>query len=132
MQSEKVRWAKLSVVSNSVLTILKIIVGMMTGSVSIVAEGAHSAVDLIASVITFISVKVAGRKADERHHYGHGKVENLAGAIEGVLIFFAAGYIIFEALPKLAHNEGPEQLGWGVGVMALSSLVNFGVSQKLF
>jgi cation diffusion facilitator family transporter len=132
MQSEKVRWAKLSVVSNSVLTILKIIVGMTTGSVSIVAEGAHSAVDLIASVITFVSVKVAGRKADKRHQYGHGKVENLAGVIEGVLIFLAAGYIIFEALPKLAHNKGPEQLGWGVGVMALSSLINFGVSKKLF
>jgi len=132
MQSEKESWARLSIVSNSVLVVLKIIVGILTGSVSIVAEGLHSGVDLAASVITFFGVRISGRKADKDHHFGHGKFENVAGVAEGILIFVGAGIIIYEALPKLFKGEGPETLGWGLGVMALSSLVNFFVSQKLF
>src|SRR5512143_1820468 len=132
MQSEKESWARLSIVSNSVLVVLKIIVGILTGSVSIVAEGLHSGVDLAASIITFFGVRISGRAADRDHHFGHGKFENIAGVAEGILIFVGAGIIIYEALPKLFSGEGPETLGWGLGVMALSSLVNFFVSQKLF
>jgi len=132
MSDSKVRWARLSIVSNSLLTVLKIIVGIATGSVSIAAEGLHSGMDLLASIITYISVRIGGRKADRTHHFGHGKVENFAGMLEGILIFGGGAIIIWEAVPKLYTGKGPEALGWGLGVMAFSSLVNFFVSRKLF
>ena len=132
MQDLKIRWAKLSVISNAALILFKIAVGIVTGSVSIIAEGMHSGVDLIASVITYFSVRISGKKPDKRHLYGHGKFENMAGLVEGVLIFVGAGVIIWESVPKLITHEGPKSLGYGVGVMALSAAVNFAVSQKLF
>ncbi|NYE56380.1 cation diffusion facilitator family transporter [Carboxydothermus ferrireducens] len=131
MNDKKVSWARLSIISNTLLVLFKIVVGFFTGSVSIIAEGLHSGVDLLASIITFFSVKVASRPADVRHPYGHGKVENIAGTIEGLLIFLGAVLIIKEALPKFWHPEMPESLGWGMGVMAVSSLVNFFISQTL-
>ena len=127
-----VKWARLSIVSNALIAALKIIVGTLTGSVSVVAEGLHSTVDLVASVITFIAVKISSRQADRDHHYGHGKFENIAGMVEGLLIFAGAAVIIKEAVPKLLSGEGPETLGWGFAVMALSSVVNYLVSAKLF
>ena len=130
--NESIKWARLSIASNALLAVLKIAVGTLTGSVSVVAEGLHSTVDLVASVITFIAVRISSRQADRDHHYGHGKFENIAGLVEGLLIFAGAGVIIKEALPKLLSGEGPVTLGWGFGVMALSSLVNYMVSAKLF
>jgi len=129
---KSVKWARLSIASNALLVILKVTVGSLTGSVSVVAEGLHSAADLVASIITFVAVKISGRQADEDHHFGHGKYENIAGMAEGLLIFAGAGVIIHEALPKLVSGKGPETLGLGLGVMALSSLVNYAVSAKLF
>lgn len=132
MQNRKESWARLSIASNSLLVVLKVIVGALTGSVSIVAEGLHSGVDLAASVITYVSVRISGREADRDHNYGHGKYENIAGVVEGLLIFLGAGVIVWEAVPKLISGHGPETLGWGLGVMAISSAVNFLVSAKLF
>ena len=132
MQKRKEAWARLSIASNSLLVVLKVVVGALTGSVSIVAEGLHSGVDLAASLITYVSVRISGKEADRDHHYGHGKFENIAGVIEGLLIFLGAGVIIWEALPKLFSGKGPETIGWGIAVMAVSSAVNFLVSAKLF
>ncbi|MBV9685037.1 MAG: cation diffusion facilitator family transporter, partial [Solirubrobacterales bacterium] len=82
----KLRTAALSVASNSVLILLKLIAGSITGSVAILTEAVHSSIDLVASVVAFFSVRKAGEPADESHRYGHEKVENLAAAIEGILI----------------------------------------------
>ena len=105
---------------------------MLIGSVSVISEAIHSAVDLLAAVIAWFSVSKSGKPADQEHPWGHGKVENISGTIEALLIFFAAGWIIFEAVRKLNHPEPLEGTGWGMGVMLLSALMNIGVSRHLF
>ncbi len=112
--------------------ILKLAVGLLIGSVSILSEAIHSATDLIAAVIALFSVKTSGRLPDSKHPFGHGKIENISGTIEALLIFLAAGWIIFEAAAKLRHPTPVETVGWGVGVMLLSAVVNIVVSEKLF
>ncbi len=130
---EKINAAAFSILSNTVLTAAKLIVGLMMHSVSVFAEAVHSGLDLIASVVAYLSVRASGKPPDDRHRYGHGKVENLSGIIEGVLIFGAAGYIIFEAAEKIrtGHIE-IEDLGIGAAVMAISALANFLVSNYLY
>jgi cation diffusion facilitator family transporter len=122
----------LSVASNSFLVLFKVIVGVANGSVSIISEAIHSGVDLVAAIIAMFSVKTSSVPADERHPFGHGKIENISGFVEALLIFLAAFWIIMEALKKLISSTTIEHAGWGVGVMLFSSVVNFIVSQKLF
>jgi cation diffusion facilitator family transporter len=124
--------AVLSVVSNSTLVILKFIVGVMIGSVSVISEAIHSGVDLVAALIALISVRKSAKPADHEHPYGHGKVENISGTIEAILIFFAAGVIINEAFHKLTNPQPLGMVGWGVAVMLVSSVVNIVVSHLLF
>ena len=130
--SLKTKTARLSVISNSLLIIMKLTVGLLTRSVSIISEAIHSAMDLIAAVIAFSAVKISGTPADERHPFGHGKIENVSGVIEAVLIFIAAGWIISEAVRKLLHPEEPGVLGLGILVMAVSAVVNALVSRRLY
>jgi cation diffusion facilitator family transporter len=130
--SLKTKTARLSVMSNSLLIIMKLAVGLLTRSVSIISEAIHSSMDLIAAVIAFSAVKISGTPADERHPYGHGKIENVSGVIEAVLIFVAAGWIIFEAVKKLLHPEEPGVLGLGILVMAVSAVINAFVSRRLY
>ena len=132
VQSRKFRVALLSVISNTALLTLKFIVGWAIGSVSVISEAIHSGVDLLASVIALFSVKTSGIPADENHSFGHGKIENISGVVEALLIFVAAGWIIFEAAKKLMHPAPIENLGWGVAVMLVSTVVNVVVSKKLF
>ncbi len=124
--------AKLSVISNTCLVILKLIVGMMIGSVSVISEAIHSGVDLLAALIALFAVKTAGRPADDDHPFGHNKVENISGTVEALLIFLAAVWIVFEAAKKLMNPEPMEEAGLGVAVMLISSTANLLVSQKLF
>jgi cation diffusion facilitator family transporter len=128
----KVSVALLSVASNTALTMLKIVVGVMIGSVSVMSEAIHSSVDLLASLIAFIAVRKSGKPADEDHPFGHGKVENISGAVEALLIFLAAGWIIFEAAKKLENPVPLDYPGWGVAVMSISAIVNILVSARLF
>ena len=132
LQKRKERVAMLSVVSNSFLVLFKVIVGVAIGSVSIISEAIHSGVDLVAAIIAMFSVKTSSVPADDDHPFGHGKIENISGFVEALLIFIAAFWIIFEALKKLFSSHAIEHAGWGVGVMLFSSVVNFIVSQKLF
>ncbi len=134
MQSDadkKMHAATLSVVSNTFLVAGKVSVGLFTGSVSILSEGIHSGIDLVAALIAYFSVRESGKPADERHRYGHGKIENISGTVEALLIIMAALWIIFEAADKLRRGSEVGQLGLGVGVMALSAVVNMIVSAKL-
>ncbi len=124
--------ATLSVISNSVLIALKIAAGAITGSIAILTEAAHSAIDLMASVIALVSVRKADEPADEDHPYGHEKVENLASAIEGMLIVVGAGIIIFEATRRLVVGSSIELPGVGIAVIAFSALANTGVSRYIY
>ncbi|WP_212902312.1 cation diffusion facilitator family transporter [Clostridium polyendosporum] len=130
--STKVKVARLSIFSNTTLILLKLIVGIITGSVSIISEAIHSTMDLVAAIIAFFSVKISDKPADENHPYGHGKFENISGVIEALLIFLASVWIIFEAVKKLLHPEDVGSVGLGFIVMFISALVNQIVSKKLY
>ncbi|HWR41144.1 MAG TPA: cation diffusion facilitator family transporter [Patescibacteria group bacterium] len=124
--------ARLSIISNTSLVILKLVVGVYSGSVSIVSEAAHSGVDLLAAMVAFYAVRKAGKPPDEQHAYGHGKIENLSAVIEAVLIIVAALWIVYEALEKLTQATKPEYLEWGIVVMFISVIVNYWVSGQLY
>ncbi len=123
--------AGISIISNLSLVILKLIVGFITSSVSVLSEAAHSGIDLVASGIAYFSVKRADLPADQRHAYGHGKIENLSGAVEAILIFVAALFIIHEAVGKLLSKEPIQSLGLGIWVMAFSAVTNLVISLYL-
>lgn len=131
-QHKKTGVALVSVISNSGLVALKIIVGLAIGSVSVISEAIHSGVDLLAALIALFAVRTAGRPADEGHPFGHGKFENLSGTAEALLIFVAAGWIIWEAIQRLMRGEPLEAPGWGIAVMAFSAVINTVVSSLLF
>lgn len=129
--SDKVGAATLSVISNTVLVLGKITAGIMTGSVSILSEAIHSGIDLLAAIIAFFSVRESGKPADERHQYGHGKIENISGTVEAVLIIIAAVWIMYEAVGKLLNQSAMGEIGWGIAVMGISALTNALISTKL-
>ena len=131
-ERRKIRVALLSVLSNTTLIAMKLIVGLAIGSVSVISEAIHSGVDLLAAVIAFISVRESSKPADADHPFGHGKIENISGTVEALLIFLAAGWIIYEAVHKLIRPEPLQTAFPGVAVMLLSALINVVVSQKLF
>ncbi|QAA32968.1 cation diffusion facilitator family transporter [Clostridium manihotivorum] len=130
--NNKVKVARLSLMSNSILIVLKLTVGIFTGSVSIISEAIHSTMDLLAAIIAFFSVKISDKPADELHPYGHGKVENISGVIEALLIFGAAFLIIAESIKKLIHYKDVDNVGIGFLVMFFASVVNFIVSKELY
>jgi cation diffusion facilitator family transporter len=127
--------ARLSILSNSALFVMKLIVGVSIGSVSIISEAIHSGMDLLASIIAFFSVRKSAQPPDHEHEFGHGKFEDISGLIEALLIFIAAIMIIIEAVLKLTGEENviipPGMLMTGIVVMGISAVVNWFVSQKL-
>ncbi|HEY8502358.1 MAG TPA: cation diffusion facilitator family transporter [Solirubrobacterales bacterium] len=123
--------AALSIASNSILIALKLAAGAITGSIAILTEAIHSLIDLVASVIAFVSVRKADEPADEEHPYGHEKVENLAATIEGMLILVGAAVIVYEATHRLVAGSSVESLGVGIAVMGLSVIANLVVSTVL-
>jgi cation diffusion facilitator family transporter len=126
-----IRAATVAVVSNSVLIGAKFAAGMLCGSVAVLSEALHSANDLAASLIAFVSVRKASQPADRSHPYGHGKFESLSGLIEAVLIFVAAGAIVYMALRRAAVG-GVVEHGWvAAAAMGGSAIVNLVVSTYL-
>src|SRR5262249_38285131 len=135
--SESMRAEKRAVAGNSVLaavaiTALKTIVGVTTGSLGILSEAAHSALDLIAAVITLLSIRVSDKPADAEHQYGHGKVENFSAFIETGLLFLTCVWIVYEAVKRLffRHVEIEPSLAAFL-VMLVSMLVDFWRSRAL-
>jgi len=124
--------AGISVASNTTLVIIKLVVGIITGSVSIISEAVHSALDLFAALIAFFSVRESGRPADKEHPYGHGKIENLSGAVEAMLILLAAMFIIHEAIDKLKYPQQVKNPVLGLYVIGISIVMNTLVSKHLF
>lgn len=131
-QEKKVKAARISMLSNSLLVSIKLTVGILMGSVAVLSEAIHSGLDLLAAIIAYYAVGKSGKPADERHPYGHGKWENVSGVVEALLILAAAIYIIYEAAQRLMGEAEIEHLGLGTVVMAISALVNWFVSRYLF
>ena len=123
--------AAVSIVSNSILIALKLAAGAITGSVAILSEAMHSSIDLIASVVAFVSVRKADEPADLEHPYGHEKLESVAASVEGILIMVGAGVIVYEAVHRLVVGSEVESLGVGIAVIAFSALANAGVATFL-
>jgi cation diffusion facilitator family transporter len=123
--------AALSIASNALLIAIKLAAGAITGSIAILTEAVHSLIDLVASVVAFVSVRKADEPADADHPYGHEKVESLAATVEGLLILLGASIIIYEATHRLVIGAEVETLGVGIAVMGFSVLANLAVSTVL-
>ncbi|MDP6510452.1 MAG: cation diffusion facilitator family transporter, partial [Dehalococcoidia bacterium] len=115
----KTRAAAVSIASNSILILVKIAVGLAMGSISVVAEGLHSMLDLVAAIIAFFGIRIASRPPDTTHPFGHGKAESVSASIEGGLIFLAAAIIVVEAGRRIRGGLSLELLEVGMGVMLL-------------
>ncbi len=132
VQREKSIVALSSVVAAIGLTSMKLVAGVLTGSLGILAEAAHSGLDLVAALMTLFAVRVAARPPDVTHHYGHGKVENLSAFLEAGLLLLTAGWVIYEAVRRLLFHEGHVEVTlWSFLVMAISIAVDFTRSRAL-
>ncbi|MBI3655032.1 MAG: cation transporter [Acidobacteria bacterium] len=119
----KIRAAFFAVLVAFGLFLLKILVGFATHSMSILASGVDSLMDLMASTINFFSIKSAAEPADESHQFGHGKIESLSGLLQGLLIGISALYLAYRSLMRLVHEEPLELVQLGIVTMVVSTLV---------
>ncbi len=132
-EKEKRDAALSSVVAAVLLTTLKLVVGLLTGSLGILAEAAHSGLDLVAALVTFFAVRISDRPPDKQHLYGYGKVENLSALIETLLLFITCVWIIYEAIQRLFFKSVEiEATIWAFGVMVISILVDVSRSRILY
>ncbi len=131
INQKKINAARLSIISNSVLMTGKIAVGFFMGSISVLSDGIHSGMDLLAALIAYTAVRKAAKPADEKHRFGHGKFENLASTLEATLILFAAAGIVWYAVPRLINPTPIESLGVGGIMLTIAIVVNIFVSQHL-
>jgi len=113
------------------LIILKVVVSWLTGSISILAQAADSLLDLFAGIITFSAIRIAAKPADAEHPYGHGKVEDIAGVVQGILIFIAGGLIVYSAIGRIIRGSSVELSEAGIAVMAVSIVVSIFLSRHL-
>ena len=132
LTKRKTAAALLSIASNTLLIALKVVAGVLTGSVAILTEALHSSIDLIASVVAFVSVRKADQPPDPEHPFGHAKFENLAAAFEGVLILVGAMVIVFESTSRLVDESSElDRLGIGMAIIALTIVANLVVGSIL-
>ena len=131
MFSGKSGAARLSILVVVSLIVLKVVVGIITGSLSVLAQAIDSFLDLFAVIITFLAINVAARPADESHPFGHGKSENVAAIIQAVLIFFAGGSIIYAAVRRIQTEAVLEMTEAGMIVMAVSIAASVFLSRYL-
>lgn len=132
MNNKKKRVALLSVLAAILLTTFKIIVGVLTGSIGILSEALHSALDMVAAAITYFAVSVSDKPADKDHNYGHGKVENLSAFIETLLLLVTCIWIISESVNRLISGKTIiEVTFWSFAVVITSLVVDFTRSRAL-
>ncbi len=131
MRTEKRSVALVSVIAACIMTALKFAAGLLTGSLGMLSESAHSALDLLGSLLTFISVHISDLPADEGHTYGHGKVENLSAFAETFLMAASCIWIVTEAILRIAHPVALSFSIWPFIVLTISIAVDFGRSRKL-
>lgn len=132
MQTEKENVAFGSIAASAGLTLAKGAVGLMTGSLAILSEAAHSLLDLIATIMTYFAVRISGKPADEEHHYGHGKVESVTALVTTGMLFVLSGAVIWEAGKRLLGKEAPvEATVAAFIVMAVSIGIDYWRSRLL-
>jgi len=113
------------------LIIFKVVVSWLTGSISILAQAADSLFDLFAGIITFFAIRIAAKPPDAEHPYGHGKVEDIAGVVQGILIFIAGGLLIYSAIVRIIEGSSIKLTEAGIAVMAVSIVVSIFLSRHL-
>ena len=132
-QKDKNSAALSSVIAAIGLTTFKIIVGILTNSLGILAEAAHSALDLAAALMTLFAVSVSDKPADKEHHFGHGKIENLSALFETVLLLATSGWIIYEAIQRLFYSKVEVEISiWSFIVMGTSIVIDYTRSRILY
>jgi cation diffusion facilitator family transporter len=132
-EQEKTSAALSSVMAAIGLTTFKIVVGLMTNSLGILAEAAHSGLDLMAAMVTLFAVRLSGKPADQEHHYGHGKIENLSALFETLLLLLTCAWIIYESVQRLFFREAQVIPSlWGFLVMATSIVIDYSRSRLLY
>jgi cation diffusion facilitator family transporter len=131
MFSGKSGAARLSIAVVVGLLVVKVVVGVITDSLSIFAQAVDSFLDLFAVIVTFLAIRVATQPADEEHPFGHGKVENIAAIVQAVLIIIAGGSIIYSAVRRIQTHAELEMTEAGIGVMAISVIASILLSRHL-
>ena len=134
MQSEKEKVALTSIAISAGLTVAKAVVGFLSGSLALLSEAAHSAIDCLATIMTYFAVRISGKPADAEHHYGHGKVESVTALAETALLFGLSGVVIWEAASRLfsGHGHAVEATLWAFGVIVVSIVVDFFRARLLY
>jgi len=129
---EKSKVAFTSILAAIFLTISKLVVGLVTGSLGIISEALHSGLDLIAAIMTFFSVKIADKPPDKQHNYGHGKIENLSALFQTLLLLFTCFWIVYEAYQRLTGSEHQVDVNvWSFAVIIVSIIIDIGRSRAL-
>lgn len=132
-EREKKQAAMSSVIAAAGLTSLKIVVGVVTGSLGILAEAAHSGLDLVAALVTFLAVRTSGKPADKEHLYGHGKVENVSALFETLLLLMTCAWIVYEAIQRIFFRAVEMEISiWAFIVMGISIIVDINRSRMLY
>ncbi len=130
--NEKKRVALVSVFAAIFITGIKLIVGLETNSLGILSEAAHSGLDFIAALITYFAVKISGKPPDEKHHYGHGKVENVSAFLTTLLLFITCAWIMWEAVQRLVFRTPHVEVSvWGFVVIIIAIIVDISRSHAL-
>ena len=131
--TEKKQAALISVFAAIVLTGFKLIIGLLTNSLGILSEALHSGLDLVAAVITYFSVRISDQPADEKHNYGHGKIENFSAFLETILLLITCTWIIYEAVNRLVSHETDMRISvWSYIVVVTSILIDINRSRMLY
>ena len=131
MFSTKTGAARLSLIVVTGLIALKVVVAVITGSISILAQTVDSFLDFFAIAITFFAIGMAAKPADKEHPFGHGKVENIAAVVQAVLIFSAGGLIIYSAVRRIILGTTITLSEAGIGVMLVSIIASVFLSRHL-
>jgi cation diffusion facilitator family transporter len=133
MQKEKNKVALVSVIAAVFITGFKLIIGLLTGSLGILSEALHSGLDMVAALITYLSVRVSDRPADRDHNYGHGKVENLSALVETILLLVTCVWIIYEAVHRLTSGQTVIEVNaWSYIVVVCSIIIDYSRSRALY
>jgi len=133
MIQEKKKVALWSVVAAVFITIFKMVIGILTGSLGILSEALHSGLDMVAAIITYFSVRVSDKPADREHNYGHGKVENLSALIETILLLVTCVWIISEAIHRLTSGKTDIEVSvWSYVVVVSSIVIDYSRSRALY
>jgi cation diffusion facilitator family transporter len=116
--------AKIAIGAISSLIAIKVVASILTGSIAIRADAAHSAIDLVGLVIGYIGIRISGKPPDERHPFGHGKAENIAGTIIAGLMFVAVGIFCYQAVNRLIAGTALELVTVGIYITAAAIAIN--------